>query len=98
MVDEQIDARLRYHGGQLFEQLERREADRPCAVAPRTSQAEQDRAIGLPFEGLLGDRWAQHIAAEMLEPRAVTGRHRDGGVQIEAAEVCMQCTGGAGSG
>ena len=92
MIDEQIDARLGNHRGQLLEQLDGRKAHRPRAVAPGAAEAEQERAIRFPLEGLLGNRGAQHIATEMFEPRAVARRHGDGGVQIEPLKVRMECT------
>jgi hypothetical protein len=57
------------------------------AIRPRRLEGEHEAAIGQQPEPALSHRRAEQIAAEMLPARAVRGRHRDVGVEIEARQM-----------
>ena len=48
---------------------------------------EQSAPVVEKPESVLADRRAQHIPAQLLEPRAVGGGHGDIGVEVEAVEM-----------
>jgi hypothetical protein len=90
VIDEQIGARFRNHSRKLFQQLGGFEADRPCAIMPRAAQAEQHLAVARQLETLLSNGRPQHVAAEVLQPIAISRRHGYRGMEIEAFEVRVQ--------
>jgi len=93
--DEQVDARARNHRGPLLEQLAGLEADGSCAVALRPAQPQQHPALRRQGQRVLGDRRAQHGAAQMLEPTPVAGPDREVGVQVEALAMGVSRAAGA---
>ena len=94
MVDQQIDPGARRQGGELLEQFERFEEEMPGAVRPSRLEREQNAAVAQKLKPVLADRRAQEIAAQLLEPRAVPGGHRDIGVEVEAVEMRVPGRGG----
>ena len=57
------------------------------AVRPRRLEREQNAAVAQELKPVLADRRTQEIAAQLLEPRAVAGGHRDVRVEVEAVEM-----------
>jgi hypothetical protein len=93
VIDEEVDARLRDHRGQLLQKLAWLKADRACAVAPGAAQPQQYLPIRRQLECVLRNGRAQDITAQVFEPLAVPGRHGHGGMQVEAFEVSVERTG-----
>ena len=57
------------------------------ALRPRRLEREQNAAVAQELKPVLADRRTQEIAAQLLEPRAVPGGHRDIRVEVEAVEL-----------
>ena len=87
MVEHEIDPGARGQGGQLLEQFERFEEEMPGAVRPSRLEREQNAAVAQKLKPVLADRRAQEIAAQLLEPCAVPGGHRDIRVQVKAVQL-----------
>ena len=93
VVQHEIDARPRGQGGELFEEFPGLEEQVAGAIVPDALQLQQDAAVAGEPEAVLGDRRPEQVAAELLEPAAVVGRHEQVGVEIEALEVGLARTG-----
>jgi len=87
VVEHEIDARARDQGGELFEELQGLEEQVAGAVGPRGLERQADAAVAGEPETVLGHWRAQEVAAELLEPGSVSGRHTEVGVEVEAVEV-----------
>jgi hypothetical protein len=79
--------RGRRQDGELGEQLDRLEEEMRGAVGPGGLQRHGDAAIGGALETVLRDGWAQDVAGEPLQDRAIVGGDDLIGVEIEAVEV-----------
>ena len=70
MIEDEVDPGAWRQGGELLEKLERLEEEVGRAVVPLGLQRDEDAAVGREREALLRNRWAEQVAAEVLEPRA----------------------------
>jgi hypothetical protein len=89
VIQEQVDARPGDQGHQALDQLVGLEEDRPRTVVPGTPQPKENLTKRRQFEGVLSDRRTQHVAAEVLEPLSVAGRHGNSRVEVKAIEVSL---------
>ena len=87
MVEHALAPRPGLERGDFREQRERLEHAMARAIRPRRLEGEHDAAIVQQPEPALSHRRAEQIAAEMLQARAVRGRYRDVGVEIEARQM-----------
>jgi hypothetical protein len=87
VVEDEVDPRPRGQRGELLEQLQRLEHEMARAVRPGGLERERNAAIGQEAEPVLSHRRPEQIAAELFQARAIGGRHRDVGVEIEAREM-----------
>src|SRR5439155_24195287 len=87
VVQDVVDAWAGSQGGELLQELNRREEEVARAVVPLALQGDEDEAVERQCEALLRHRRAQHVEAQALDARTVVGPHRDARVQIEALEV-----------
>jgi len=71
VVRHEIAARTRSQGGELFEEFQGLEEEVARAIVPGALELQQDATVPGEPKTILGDRGAQQVAAELLEPRTI---------------------------
>jgi len=56
------------------------------AIAPHRLACDEDAPLGPAVDAVLGERWAEEVAAELLKAGTVVGGDPDVGVEVEAIE------------
>jgi hypothetical protein len=83
----EIDARARSQGGELFEEFQGLEEEVAGAIVPGARELQQDATVPGEPKTILGDRGAQQVAAELLEPRTIFCWDEQVRVEIEALKM-----------
>src|SRR2546422_6742110 len=73
MVEDKVDAGAGRQGGELLQQLDRREEEMTRSVVPLALERDEDESIGRQGEALLRHRRAEPGAAEAVDARAGGG-------------------------
>ncbi len=99
MVGEQRSARRGHERREPLQQLQRFEEQRGGAVAPRASEVVEQLPIRALRQPRQRQRWAQEVAADLLQLIAAARGHGHVGVQAEAFEPgAARPRGGRGGG
>jgi hypothetical protein len=85
-----VKARWGHAGGEAAQQRQWVHLDRQCAVGKRALECDGYQAFGSALEALVGDRWSQYVAQQLLAACGVEGACARGGMQCEASERCAQ--------
>jgi len=78
---------------ELFEEFQGFEEEVAGAIVPGALELQQDAAVPGEPEAILGDRRAQEVAAELLEPCPIFGWDGEVRVEIEALQMGLTGTG-----
>jgi len=87
VVQHEIDARARSQGGELFEEFQGLEEEVARAIVSGALELQQDATVPGEPRTILGDRGAQQVAAELLEPRTIFCWYEQVRVEIEALKM-----------
>jgi hypothetical protein len=87
VVNEQVDARARNDGSELFQKLRPFEANRLRPVAPWPPEAQQNFAVRGQLQCVLGNGRTQYVTAQMFESLVLPVSYRSVGVQVETLDV-----------
>ena len=84
MVQDQVDPRAGRDHGEALQQLQRIEQQMRGPVRPSVPEPQQRLFGGRHLQSLLGNRRAQRVSAQPLEPMAMARRCDHAGMQVEA--------------
>ena len=83
VVQDEVDAWAGSQGGELLQELDRREEEVARAVVPLALQGDEDESVGRQCETLLRHRRAQHVAGQALDSRTV------GTTEVRIADIAV---------
>ena len=86
-IAHQVDPRQGYEGGQLLQELQRREPNARSAIGPRMSEGVEEIAVGVLRQPLQRRGPTSGIADEALQLIAAMGRDLGGGVQRKPVDT-----------
>ncbi len=90
----------RHNGGKACDESLGIEHNAACAIGPRALEVKLHFVARQNVQAVVGKRWAQDVAAQVLTALIVIAVHTGGGVQVEApmlgAEAAFACRLGIG--